>query len=60
MPISGTFENGFIEGWKLIAGARAAAPAITPQPITGTCNKSPYEIGMRLGMEAAKKRKGIQ
>jgi hypothetical protein len=59
MPKSGTFEDGFIDGWKLIVGSRAAAPAIPPQPTTAS-SKTPYEIGLGLGMEAAKKRKGIE
>ena len=59
MPKSGTFEEGFLDGWKLIAGAHAAAPAIPPQPIIAD-DKTPYEIGVRLGMEAAKRRKGIE
>jgi hypothetical protein len=59
MPNSGTFEVGFVDGWKLIAGARAAVPAIPPQSVIAP-GKNPYEIGVWLGMEAAKRRKGIE
>jgi hypothetical protein len=59
MPKSGTFEEGFVDGWKLIAGARAAVPAIPPQPVIAA-DKTSYEIGVWLGMEAAKRRKGIE
>jgi hypothetical protein len=59
MPKSETFEDGFIDDWKLIAGARAAVPAIPPQPIIAA-GKTSYAIGVLLGTEAAKRRKGIQ
>jgi hypothetical protein len=53
------FKDGFLDGWKLIAGTRAAIPALPPQPIIAA-GKTPYETGVWLGMEAAKRRKGIE
>jgi hypothetical protein len=58
MSKSGTFEDGFREGWKLISGAQAVVPAI-PSPVTAP-DKTPFQMGVLLGMEAAKRRKGIE
>jgi hypothetical protein len=55
---NGCFVDGFVEGWKLIAGNRASVPAIPAATITPT-SKNLYEAGLLHGMEAARKRKGI-
>jgi hypothetical protein len=53
-----SYGDGFIEGWKLIAGERAAIPKTPPAPpaLTGLAL---YKTGLLHGIEAAKKRKGI-
>jgi hypothetical protein len=53
-----SYGDGFVEGWKLIAGARAAIPKMpaAPHALTGFAL---YKTGLLHGIEAAKKRKGI-
>ena len=53
MTDSRTFKDGFLEGWTLIRGKNAIKPVIPIQPIT-PIGKTPYEVGLLLGMERAK------
>jgi hypothetical protein len=53
-----SYGDGFAEGWKLIAGARAAIPK-TPAALLGLTGIALYKKGLSDGIEAAKKRKGI-
>ena len=53
-----SYGEGFVDGWKLIAGERAAIPKMpsAPSALTGLAL---YKTGLLHGIEAAKKRKGI-
>jgi hypothetical protein len=53
-----SYGDGFVEGWKLIAGERAAIPKtpVAPLALSGIAL---YKTGLLHGIEAAKKRKGI-
>ena len=53
-----SYGDGFIDGWKLIAGERAAIPKTPAAPATLT-GLALYKTGLLHGIEAAKKRKGI-
>jgi hypothetical protein len=53
-----SYEDGFVEGWKLIAGERAAIPKTPDAPFSLT-GLALYKTGLLHGIEAAKKRKGI-
>lgn len=48
-----TFKEGFLEGWKLVRGKNAIEPILPIEPIT-PIGKTPYEVGLLLGMERAK------
>ena len=53
-----SYSDGFVEGWKLIAGERAAIPE-TPAMPSALIGIASYKTGLLHGIEAAKKRKGI-
>ena len=53
-----SYEDGFVEGWKLIAGDRAAIPK-TPAAPSALTGLALYKTGLLNGVEAAKRRKGI-
>jgi hypothetical protein len=53
-----SYGDGFVEGWKLIAGERAAIPE-TPAVPPALSGIALYKTGLSHGIEAAKKRKGI-
>jgi hypothetical protein len=53
-----SYGDGFVEGWKLIAGERAAIPKTPAAPLALT-GIALYKTGLLDGIEAAKKRKGI-
>ena len=53
-----SYGDGFVEGWKLIAGERAAIPE-TPDAPSALTGIALYRMGLLHGIEAAKKRKGI-
>ena len=53
-----SYGDGFVEGWKLIAGERAAIPK-TPAEPSALTGLALYKSGLLHGVEAAKKRKGI-
>jgi hypothetical protein len=53
-----SYGDGFVEGWKLIAGERAAIPK-TPAAPPAPTGLALYKTGLLHGIEAAKKRKGI-
>ena len=53
-----SYEDGFVEGWKLIAGERAAIPK-TPAAPSALTGFALYRTGLMHGIEAAKTRKGI-
>jgi hypothetical protein len=53
-----SYGDGFVEGWKLIAGERAAIPNTPAEPLALT-GIALYRAGLLDGIEAAKKRKGI-
>jgi hypothetical protein len=53
-----SYGDGFVEGWKLIAGERAAIPK-TPSAPPALTGLALYKTGLLHGIEAAKKRKGI-
>ena len=53
-----SYRDGFIAGWKLISGERAAVPE-TPAKPAGLTGFALYRAGLLHGIEAAKKRKGM-
>ena len=53
-----SYGDGFVEGWKLIAGERAAIPE-TPAAPPALTGLALYKTGLLHGIAAAKKRKGI-
>ena len=53
-----SYQDGFVEGWKLISGERAAVPE-TPAKPDALAGPALYRAGLLHGIEAAKKRKGI-
>ena len=53
-----SYGDGFVEGWKLIAGERAAIPEAPGAPLA-LAGIALYKTGLLHGIEAAKKRKGI-
>jgi hypothetical protein len=53
-----SYQDGFVDGWKLISGERAALPE-TPAKPDALGGQASYRTGLLHGIEAAKKRKGI-
>jgi hypothetical protein len=50
-----TFHDGFREGWRAVKGNGAAMPAMPAQPAT-PAGKTPYQVGLLMGMQAAQGR----
>ena len=53
-----SYQDGFVAGWKLISGERAALPEMPAKP-DALGGQALYRAGLLHGIEAAKKRKGI-
>ena len=51
--MKGTFEDGFVAGWRSVMGAEAQVPAIPTHTASG--NVPEYIQGFTKGIEAANK-----
>jgi hypothetical protein len=52
---SGTYSEGFADGWRSVRGASEAVPEFRVRPIP--VGKTPYQTGFEHGVEQARKSK---
>jgi len=50
-----SFGDGYIAGWQAIMGNHAPIPAVPAAPAI-PAGKTPFQVGLRHGIEDAKKR----
>jgi hypothetical protein len=53
---SGTYREGFAEGWRSVLGVNPAIPEFLVRPIPA--GKTPYQTGYEHGAEIARSTKG--
>ena len=54
MTTDGTYQEGYIQGYKAVAGNNVVVPVAPVPPVTPV-GKTPYQMGLLAGMEAAQR-----
>lgn len=53
------YREGFVQGFRAVAGSAAALPAVPARPAT-KAGKTRFQMGIRKGIERGCARKGIE
>jgi hypothetical protein len=51
------YAAGFEQGFRSVAGSMAVLPILPIQPVT-PIGKTPFQVGIQKGIEAANRRRG--